>query len=271
MTVEHLDYGRLLAYPSVRSAFEEKVKSTIASEVGHGTSPAGVRLHLRPGSVAVRASVGALPRGAAEAVRAQLSASEAFSTRMSRSLVAVQGIDAASTGPISVTNVGAVSTGDARQGAGSGWSPERGLAVAAYAGVVACGLLLVLLLKRLRDAKAFAEGGAYAIAADEEEERGGGGGRVRVVEALKLSSLARVLSPRRAGDAPAPAQTAAPNVPLMHKEAQREAAPAKSRQAQEGSEPKKAPAEPEQRLSRESSQRSAAAASPRGAPARGRG
>lgn len=123
MKVQNLDYISLVRDSNLRVAFEAQVKGAIVSEAGHGISPDHVNLALKAGSVIVQGTIDSLSTPVANNVQAQLNSSAKLSQRVASSVRAVQGIEAVSTGQITVTEIVAVSSafpetpsGDMRSG-----------------------------------------------------------------------------------------------------------------------------------------------------------
>jgi len=105
MTVQHLDYSRLVASPSVRRSFERRLRQVIAAEASHGVLSDHVHLLLEAGSVVVRATIASLLGDVADAVRDGLRSSQTLGSKVAMSVSEVEGMEAVSTGPIAVTNI----------------------------------------------------------------------------------------------------------------------------------------------------------------------
>jgi len=146
MKVRNLDYAGLIARPTLRTLFEAQIRGAIASEAGHGVLPDAIQLALSAGSVNVQATIVELQPDMALAVTKGLRSSKTLGPKLASSVNRVEGVEAISTGDISVTNLAAHSTGLPPPGAG-GPSPVLIVfliigVVGAVAGLVVLGVFL---------------------------------------------------------------------------------------------------------------------------------
>jgi hypothetical protein len=105
MRVENVEYSILVADPSLRKAFIEQVKATVAEEAGNGATPDDIEAKISPGSVQVEVRVHSYTNLSLESIHQTISTSQNFSTRVAQSLQQVPGIGVASTGVIGVSNM----------------------------------------------------------------------------------------------------------------------------------------------------------------------
>jgi len=163
LTLQHLDYSRLMAIPNLQGAVEKKLCGTIASEAGHSVSPDAVQIALAAGSVMVKARIDKLGADVADAVQSELNASK-FSQSVAARVGEVHNIGAVVTGPISVSDVD-VSTRTATAKA-SGLGPQVLRATVAVTLIFAAIGCLMLLLGCLLGRRPRSDG--YSLTSNEE-------------------------------------------------------------------------------------------------------
>lgn len=156
MRVQHVSFDGLLAENSLITGFCEHVQKAIAVEAGHGVSPGNVWLFLNPGSILVEAKIVGLSRAVVDAVRLALSDSSTFAQTVLEGVLAVQGVQAISSGNIYVTDIGEIRISSASESAKSSF--EFALPV-----VICCVVMFVLALCLF----SFHKSDGYAIAPSE--------------------------------------------------------------------------------------------------------
>jgi hypothetical protein len=102
LQVNNIQYSLLAAEPSVLSDFEMEVKRTIANSAGEGILPDHITLVLTPGSVVVNALLVPPNRASADVVQRALIDSDRLLADMTAGVRAVPGIEAVTTGVVSV-------------------------------------------------------------------------------------------------------------------------------------------------------------------------
>jgi len=90
------------------------VRRSVAASAGRGVQPGDVEVELSPGSVAVRSTVKPPVGVAVEDLRTSLGSSDMLPMSVASAVGSLEGIDAAATGPISVSDV-STPTGPALQ------------------------------------------------------------------------------------------------------------------------------------------------------------
>jgi len=105
MTVQNVDHGRLTSSPSLTGAFKQSITEVVADTAGHQVQPTDVSVALSPGSVAIRSTVATPDSATAAKVREALARSPRLTQDLAAGVAGIEGIGAASTGPISVRDV----------------------------------------------------------------------------------------------------------------------------------------------------------------------
>lgn len=166
MRVQHLDYARLQAHPELRAPLESQVKGAIAAEAGHGITPDSVLLRLQAGSVVVKATIDSLQAKTADAVTKGLHSSSTLGPKVADGVKSVWGVDSISTGPISVTDIDAHTSGGT-EASRQGLSPlaTSFLLIGTICLVASLATLLFLLWRRRQK-----QNGGYSAAAKEAED-----------------------------------------------------------------------------------------------------
>lgn len=125
------------------SDFKRQVTGAILSEVGHGIPSDNVELDLQAGSVLVLATIGSLPSGVATEVHQGLNASaETLGRRVVASISSVRGVEVATTGVISASDIEIAAPGENLDGSGI----NINLSLSELSPVLMCGFGGVALL-----------------------------------------------------------------------------------------------------------------------------
>merc|ERR1712100_51705 len=107
LTVQNLDYDTIVANKTLLADFTMVVKETISGEAGAGILPDHIQVNLSKGSGHINAKITppTSARTSASSLKATLSSSKHLVFNLVANLQRVSGIDAATTGTISITDV----------------------------------------------------------------------------------------------------------------------------------------------------------------------
>lgn len=107
LTVQHVDFAKLVALSDTCLALEEQVQQTLAALVGHSLQPKQIQVQLRPGSVLVDARVVNPSSAQVQRWQSEMKARWTLEANLQASISGISGIHSACTGPVAISNVSA--------------------------------------------------------------------------------------------------------------------------------------------------------------------